>query len=384
MRLVIISGDFPPRISGVGDYAFHVAGTAAKMRTDVTVITTKHNSVNGSSGASSIDVRPIMGKWQFSEVKRVCKALNESDAKTILNIQYYCPFTYGRNLMINFLPAIIRTLHPKVKIVVTIHGFWEQSLLFRLRTLPMLRTAHGIIYVDRLNKRLIKKYSGQPENRLKFIPIAGNIPPIPCTEEQRNVWRRELGLSNGDIAVAFFGGIIRSKGFDYLVKAIHKIKLSNSSPLVLLAVGGFLDLENNKSYRSEIINFIKTNGLGNFIRFFEKADASLVSKCLHSSDLAVYPFLNGVGENSGSMLAALAHGLPTIISRGPANDDSFTEKFGVTMVPAQSSEQLVSAIQTIVDNRDLQNKMRNKAMEVSRKLNWDFITSETLDFFQVI
>jgi len=58
--------------------------------------------------------------------------------------------------MINFLPFIIRLLLPRVKVVTTMHGFWEQSVLFRLRTLPMLRGTHGVIYVDRLNKDLVK------------------------------------------------------------------------------------------------------------------------------------------------------------------------------------------------------------------------------------
>lgn len=382
-RLVMISGDFPPRISGVGDYAFHVASTAAKIGADVTVITTKSLNKSASDIYGALDVRPVMDVWQFSEAKRIFTILKESDENTFVNIQYGC-LAYGRQLMINFLPALIRLLYTKAKIILTIHGFWEQSLFFRLRAFPMLRAAHGVIYVDRLNKGLMKKYSGLDESRLRFVPIAGNIPPIPFTEEQRNIWRQELGLSKEDIAVAFFGGIIRSKGFDYLVKAIHNIKLKHSITLVLLAIGGFLNLENNKPYKDEVINYIKTNGLENSIRFFENAESALVSKCLHSSDIAVYPFLNGVGENSGSMLAALAHGLPTIITSGPANDDSFTEKFGVAMVPAQDSEQLASAIQAVAASRDLQNEMRKKALGVSRNLNWDFITRETLDFIQSI
>jgi len=383
MHLVMLAGDFPPRISGVGDYAFHVSSTASKMGINVTVICTQNNSTVVSSLYGALDVRPFMDKWSFSEINKICHVLRASGEKTVVNIQYGC-LAYGRQLMINFLPLILRLLFPKIKIVITLHGFWEQSLLFRFRALPMLRAAHGIIYVDRLNKGLLIKYSGLDDSRLKFIPIAGNIPPVPCTEGQRNIWRQELGLLKDDIAVAFFGGIIRSKGFDYLVKAIQKIKLKHSLPLVLLAIGGFLDLENNKPYKDEVINYIKTNGLESCIRFFEKADSALVSKCLHSSDIAVYPFLNGVGENSGSMLAALAHGLPTIITRGPANDDSFTEKFGVAMVPAQDSEQLASTIQAIVASRALQNEMRKKAIEVSSNLNWDFITRETLDFIQTI
>jgi polysaccharide biosynthesis protein PslF len=378
MRLIMVSGDFPPRISGVGDYAWHVTRTAAMMGTAVTVITTKGKYAQESSQFESIDVRPVMDNWQFTEAKKVLQVLSESDTNAIVNIQYYCPFTYGRRLMINFLPTMIRLLHPKTRIVVTMHGFWEQSLFFRLRTLPMMRAAHGVIYVDHLNQMLIQKYSGLDENRLKFIPIAGNIPPIPCTADLRNVWRQELNLAKEDVAVAFFGGIGRNKGFEHLVKAVERIHQKNALPLFLLAIGGF---HSDKQYELEVRDLIKKLRMKDFIRIFENPKIVMVSKYLHAADLAVYPFLNGVGENSGSMLAALAHGLPTVITEGPANDASFSERFGVFMIPPKDAEQLAKAIENIVMSPELQQTLSKKALEVSKHLNWEFVTRETLEFF---
>jgi len=376
----MISGDFPPRISGVGDYAFHISSTAAKMGVNVTVICTKSEDTDTASLYGALDVRPVMDRWRFSEIKNIFQILRETDQKTVVNIQYGC-LAYGRQLMINFLPFIIRLLLPRVKVVTTMHGFWEQSVLFRLRTLPMLRGTHGVIYVDRLNKDLVKKYSGLPDERLKFIPIAGNIVPIPCTKEQRDTWRKELGFSDVDVIVAFFGGITQRKGFDYLVKAIRITRCSNSFPVFLLAIGGFLPLEFNRTYQLEVENYIQREGLVDTIRFFENVEAENVSKYLHCADLAVYPFLRGVGENSGSMLAALAHGLPTIISAGAANDSSFTDKFGVLMVPASDSEQLAESIQKIALSASLQREMRAKALHISETLNWPYITEKSLEFF---
>jgi polysaccharide biosynthesis protein PslF len=384
MCLIMVSGDFPPRISGVGDYAWHVVRTAATIGTSVTVITTKNNKKHRSSQVEYMDVRPIMDNWQFTEVKRVLQVLNESKINTVVNIQYNCPFTYGRRLLINFLPAIIRTLYPRIKIVVTMHGFWEQSLLFRLRALPMLRAAHGVIYVDRLNQALIRKYSGLAQNHLKFIPIAGNVPPIPCTPELRNSWRQELGLDDEDVAVAFFGGIGGNKGFEYLVEAIARVQNNYSLSLVLVAIGGFHSDLVGDSYRKEVLPLITKLGLDKHVRVFESLNSVDVSKYLHVADLAVYPFLNGVGENSGSMLAALAHGLPTVITVGPANDDGFAEKYGVVMVPAQDSEQLEKAIIKIVTSPALQQKLRKRALEISSQLDWKFVTRETMDFFASI
>jgi glycosyltransferase involved in cell wall biosynthesis len=381
MRLIMVSGDFPPRLSGVGDYAWHVARTAAMMGTEVTIVTTEPKGAPELPQVASLDVRPVMTKWHFAEVNKILHVLRESSARTVVNIQYYCPATYGRQLMINFLPALTRALWPETRIVITMHGFWEQSRLFRLRTLPMLRAAHGVIYVDHLNQVLIRKYSCLAESCLKHIPIAGNIPPIPCTAEQRRMWRQELGLAEGDVAVAFFGGIGRNKGFEYLVEAVERVRKINALPMVLLAIGGFHSDGINNTYHQEVRDLIRRLGLEDCVCVLDSPNSTIVSKCLHAANLAVYPFLNGVGENSGSMLAALAHGLPTVITAGPANDASFAERFGVVMVPAQDSEQLADAITGLIMSPVHRQEMRERALEISSHLNWEFVTRETMDFF---
>lgn len=383
MRLIMMSGDFPPQISGVGDYAFHISRTASNMGVNVKVICTQSDSAKSLSLYGSLDVRPIMYKWRFSEIKNVFQILRDSDKNTVVNIQYGC-LAYGRQLMINFLPFFIRVLLPHVKIVITLHGFWEQSVLYRLRALPMLRFAHGIIYVDRLNKKLVKKYSGLPDERMKFIPIAGNIPPIPCTEEQRATWRKELGFSNDDVIVTFFGGIRSNKGFEYLVEATAQLRKNNLFPIILLAIGGFRSYRQNKNYEIEVLNLIKKMGIEDYVKVLDDPDPKMVSQYLHVAHLAVYPFLQGVGENSGSMLAALAHGLPTIITAGPANISNFSEKLGVVMIPAMNSEKIVDAIRKIIASPALQNIMRNKALEVSKSLNWEFITLQEINFFSYL
>lgn len=377
----MISGDFPPRISGVGDYAFHISSTASKMGLNVTAICTQNSNSKASSLYGTLDVRPVMAKWFFSEIKKICQVLRESGENTVVNIQYGC-LAYGRQLMINFLPLILRMLFPRVKIVITLHGFWEQSVLFRMRALPMLRFSHGIIYVDRLNKELVKKYSGHPDERLQFIHIAGNIPPIPCTEEQRNIWRKELGFEDKDTILVFFGGMGIKKGFDCLIESMGRIEKKNLLPsFFLLAIGSFHTDMVGEAHKKYIISLISKLGIEKNVCFFEHAKPIDVSKYLHIADLAVFPFDNGVGENSGSMLAALAHGLPTIITSGPANNASFSDKYGVIMVPAKNPEILAGAINNIINMPDRQKILRNKAREISMHLNWEFVTRESINFF---
>ena len=78
------------------------------------------------------------------------------------------------------------------------------------------------------------------------------------------------------------------------------------------------------------------------------------------------------------MLAALAHGLPTIITAGPANDPTFSDRFGVIMVPSMNSGDLSKAIVDLALNPHQKEKMRKKGLAVTRDLNWDYVTRETI------
>ena len=379
-NIVMISGDFPPRISGVGDYAWHVSRTINGKKLPVTVITTSGGESDFEI-PEGLDVRRVMSKWSFNELIRVVSVINGLSGRTVVNIQYYCPETYGRYLLINFLPLIFRIFRPSIRTVVTMHGFWEQSQLYRLRSIPMLAASHGVIYVDSLNRSLLARFGGTFANRMKYIPIAANILPIPCSSMSRIKWRKELGLNTYDVAISFFGGFGRNKGLEYLIKALHQIIKSTTIPVVMLAIGDFHQESVDDNYESEIHSLIGKLEIQERIKFVSDPKPEMVSRYLHAADMAVYPFINGVGENSGSMLAALAHGLPTVITAGPANNSEFTEKYGVAVVPARNSEMLADEILKVVSSPHRQTDMRRKAIQVSRHFNWEYICKETLHVF---
>ena len=381
ISVLLVTGDFPPQISGVGDYSAHITKSLVKLGVSARVITTTIKLSNDYRSIGSMDVRYVISRWAMSEVIKILNLIEKSDSTTVINIQYYCPFTYGRRLLINFLPLIIRVTRPKARVVVTMHGFWEQSTLFRLRTVPMLRLSHGVIYVDRLNRDLVEKYSGFGSDRAKYIPIASNILPIRCTPELRKMWRQALGFSEQDNVVAFFGGIGSNKGLEYLVEAVESIRRHKELPVFLLAIGSFHPNHLTDGYYLKIRCLIEQLGISNWIRIIESPGPDEVSKYLHSADLAVFPFINGVGENSGSMLAALAHGLPTIATEGPANKVNFSETFGVSLVPAMDSGRLAECIADTLSSPEKMDLMKKKAMTVSKVLNWERIASETLDFY---
>jgi glycosyltransferase involved in cell wall biosynthesis len=285
-------------------------------------------------------------------------------------------------MLINALPGLIRIVRPAARVAVTMHGFREQGVLFRLRALPMLRLAHGVIFVDRKNERLLRAYSGHGSSRLRFIPIAGNIPPIEVWAEERRRLRMELGFGEEDVIVAFFGGIGRSKGFHHLVKAVELARTEFGLSAVLLAIGGFHEDGVNRGYQEQMKVEIGKRPASGWVRIIDAPPPARASELLRCADIAAYPFLDGVGENSGSMMAALAHGLPTIATKGHGNPPDFEDHFGVAVVPPRDSRALAEKIVSLANSPDTRARMKKRALEVTQARSWPPIAAQTAGFFQ--
>jgi glycosyltransferase involved in cell wall biosynthesis len=375
--ILMVTGDYPPALTGVGDYAHHVANALASNGSAVRVITTAGQGNSGDeSGAARVAVHRSIRGWNFGDLRRILPLLDPGK-RSVVNLQYYCPSTYGRRLMINSLPAVLRCARRNVRTVVTMHGFWEQSRLYRWRCLPMLRAAHGVVFVDRRNASLLRVYAGQ-KVPLCFIPIAGNIPSIPCDSDERTCWRQELGRKGDEIIVAFFGGIARIKGFEYLVHAVERVRNTEKLPVFLLAIGGFRADSVNREYQIGIRNLIAHAERSSWIQVVPDPAPEVVSKLLHAADIAAAPFIAGVSENSGSTLASLEHGLPTITTKGVTQ---FPEHFGTLVVPAGDVDGLAAAIARLARSEGLRAEMGRHSLEATKRWTWGNIADSTFSFF---
>lgn len=380
----MISGDFPPMISGVGDYCAHVSRSLSELGHKVEVVTTVGATGGDFLGGSPVVVRPVVSMWQLREFQKVLTLADRGDRTCVLDLQYHCPATYGHRMLVNFLPMLTRAIRPQARVVVTMHGFHEQGVLFRLRALPMLRLAHGVIFVDRKNERLLGAYSGHEPRRLRFIPIAANIPPMEVTAEERRRLRRELGFGEQEVVVAFFGGIGRLKGFHHLVEAVGLARTEFGLSAVLLAIGGFHEDGVNRGYQEQMKAAISKKPASDWVKLVAAPPPARVSQLLHCADIAAYPFLDGVGENSGSMMAALAHGLPTIATKGPGNPPDFESHFGVALVPPGDPRIMAERIVALVKSPESRARMKRRALETTQERSWVSIATQTAEFFRCL
>jgi glycosyltransferase involved in cell wall biosynthesis len=365
-RVLFISGDFPPTVSGVGDFVDKLAEAMIKAGADVTVLT----GVSSNEGDTRRPFRVLrsMDGWGYNQMKIALREARED--YDIIDFQYPA-VNYGRGLMVNFLPALMKLRNTPGRTVVTVHDFRVMRRRWQSRVAPMMWAADGLIHVDEKDWRWMNAWGVSDAKPRAHVPIAANAEPVAVNNELRKQWRKELGFEADETVVAFFGILYPHKGLAELIGAVRDLR-GQARNVRLLVLG---DFDRQAPCRSEIEIMLSDPA----VRWVKGASLEQISRALHTADLAALPFHTGASTNRGSMLAALAHGLPTITTRGPATPMDFGRQFDVQLVPVKDRVALSNAIARVMDDPALMERMRASA--VSRRRTWSAVAAETLAFY---
>jgi glycosyltransferase involved in cell wall biosynthesis len=152
----------------------------------------------------------------------------------------------------------------------------------------------------------------------------------------------------GDVLIAYFGLISHTKGLDILLAALARLPES----FRLLIVGGAASAAEDRTYAQAISSQIAHDQLERRVTITGHCTETEVSAHLLAADLAVLPFTDGASFRRGSLLATLAHGLPTVTTT-PQVDDQYIEPIGgqladgenILLIPPRDTHALGAAIE---------------------------------------
>lgn len=368
-QVLFIVGDFPPTFGGLPDYAALFVEGLASLGRCVTVLTTKVKGQKDRTLRQGVDIRRLISDWRLPEISSILAVIDEMGPDTIVNLMHG-GFAMSRRPMVTLLPLFLRLLRPQCRVIVTIHEFRTQRTRRRIWAIPMIMAAHGLIFVDRPDQEHLLRWTKLKRPKMECIPIAPNILPVPATESQRRAWRRRLDILEDTPIVTFFGGISRQKGFLDLLEAMNELR-RDAIPAYLLIVGWFdPGYAGNWGYEHEVREALKDGLSAGWIKFVESCPPDTVSEYLHASDVVVLPFVRGARSNNGSLLAAVAHGLPVITTRGVDTPEGFAEEYGVALVPAGDAVSLGTRLKQIILSAEEKSRLKTEALRAARIFSW--------------
>ena len=186
MRVLLVTGSFPPMRCGVGDYTYNLAeALAVDPGIHVGVLTSISGGATGKS--AGIEIFPVTKNWSLSEVVKVIKIILHW-SPDIVHVQYPTQ-GYDNGLLPWVLPMISFLMGKKV--VQTWHeGYSRRNApkLFLKSIVPgglvFVRTQYEKNLHPHLRWALWKK-------KTVLIPNASAIPRVDLDEREKNILKKK-------------------------------------------------------------------------------------------------------------------------------------------------------------------------------------------------
>lgn len=385
-EVLMITGEYPPAMGGVGDYTCRLGEALEKQGSKVKVLTRPATPGVYVDIGGRLPSRP--GPFLASRItlRATLRALSATRAR-VANIQYQTA-AYEMRPTINLLPLLLRRLWGG-PMVVTFHDlrfpylFPKAGPLRDFANYVMARTASAVVAT---NPEDAAKLLGWGVKRVELIPIGSNIPNKPPAEYSRTTWRERWGAGESTTLLAYFGFLNSTKGLDDLLSALRL--LGENGDFRLLMVGGGLGSSDptNRATAARLARLAEELGVAGSLVWTGYLQPSDVSAALLSADIAVLPYADGASFRRGSLLAVLEHGLPlvtTLCSTEVAEERSTFGKGWPQLVNGENAllvkpgdvDALVGAVQLISNNPELNTRLRQGAQDLARSFSWSSIAN---------
>lgn len=296
MRVLFITGAFPPIKCGVGYYVASLSkALVSQEHVEVGVLTSSGPEPETSPCSENIQVFRIMPSWRLHHTIKAMR-LVKGFSPDVVHIQY--PTQCFRGSLPRLLPFFLsRSGFPVVQ---TWHEHFSEC-----RTLgrSVLSACDALIHVrpdlpDKLPPWVKKRLGDTP---ITYIPNASTIPCASLTAEQAR--RIKQDLSGGKPTVCYFGFAYPNKGLE----RIFEIADPEEHHLVMVC-----DLCVDQPYQAAILKRVHQEPWKGKVTVTGFQPAERVGEILAAADAVVFPFPKGAGNWNTSLKAAEAVGVFTI------------------------------------------------------------------------
>ena len=327
MRVLLVTGSFPPMRCGVGDYSCSLAeALAVDPEIHVGVLTSISGGEMGKT--NGIEIFPVIKGWGLAETLKVIKII-WNWSPDIVHIQYPTQ-GYGNGLLPWVLPMISFLMRKKV--VQTWHeGYSRRNApkLFLKSIIP-----GGLVFVrpqfkENLHPRLLwALWKKKPV----FIPNASAVPRIHLDEQEKHVLKRQF-LKKQKRLVVFFGFVYPHKG----VELLFEIADPASDQIV---IAGEIDKEGD--YSHEIMRHASVESWLGKVTITGFLPADDVAALLAVADVVILPFRIGGGEWNTSIHGAVLNGAFVITTS--LTQSGYDKKRNVYFAKVDSVQEMRSAL----------------------------------------
>lgn len=314
IKVLLVTGSYPPMRCGVGDYAERLACALREQPgIEPEVLTTR---LPAPPPMDPPWVRRAMPSWRISALPQFLDIAREF-RPDVVHMQYptqgYCVAT-GPIL----IPMLARW-RLGASVVETWHEYPPQGFTKSAVAMWMIATsAEAVVYVRPDYPRSVSGTLAWmlADKPFRFIPNASVIPAVELSSGERTALREALRCGERRI-VAYFGFAYPHKGVDLL------FQVADPDQHHLLLIGELLPSDAYHDRLRALAESERWRGKVTITGFVEPERAA---RLLAVADAAVFPFVNGGGVWNSSLHAAMSQGTFVVVTsrerRGYAADQN--------------------------------------------------------------
>ncbi len=381
LRLLFLTGEYPPMQGGVADYTRALGQTLARMGHDVAVLTSRQAA---SDGADNLTILPHIERWDWNCWAAIDRAVRDWQPH-LVHIQYQTA-AYALHPAINLWPWR-PWRRPPIPTAVTFHDlrepylFPKAHLARRWVTRTLARSCTLTITTNPEDTAALRPH--RPD--LLEIPIGSNIPSAPPPDYDRPTWRARLDLAPDAILLAYFGFLNASKGGEILVDVLARL-VGAGHDAHLLMIGGRTGASDptNLAYLQRVEASIAAQNLAPRVHWTGHLPTSEVSAAFLSSDLCLLPYQDGASYRRGSFMAALAHGLPIVTTTPRVPYPDLVDGEIVLLAPPGDAPALAAAVQRALADPALRQRLSTNARRLAQRFTWENIAAASVAAYQTI
>ena len=333
---------------------------------------------------SHLALYPVIKRWDFSSWSRVAELLVRTESQ-ILNIQYQTA-AYQMHPAVNLLPWRLRLQRNRPKVVATFHDlkvpylFPKAGPVRRWVTGALIRGCDATIVTNAEDRLEANRRYGA--GNLQLFPIGSNVDPQAPTGYDREKWRRRWGVGEDEILLCYFGFLNESKGGEVLFRALAQL-VASGARVKLLMIGGKIGSSDptNVAYLQKMEDLIGELNLADDVSWTGYVDGPEVSASFWASDICVLPYRDGVSFRRGTLMAALAHGMPIVSTCPRVEVAEIIDGENMILSPPEDPEALAERVRELAVSAHLREKLAQGATELSRLFSWESIAEDTLELF---
>ena len=387
MRILLISGEYPPLQGGVGDYTHELAKALIALGAEVDVLTAT-GGTGPEEGLSSGEprVHPLVAQWNWSVLSTILHQIRVQQPD-VVHIQYQTA-AFAMHPAINALPwwAKKRLGPDAPRFLVTYHDvkipylFPKAGPLRDWVTLFIGRHSDAAVVTNEEDRQWVdaRRWKRTPE----LIPIGSNIHPTLPPDYDRHRQRERWGFTPADTVLCYFGFLNESKGGETLIEVLDRL-VKHGHDCRLLMIGGRLGASDptNAAYARHVEGIIDSLGLSERIRWTGFTSSEEVSANLMAGDICLLPYRDGASFRRGSFMAALAHGRPIVSTVPRVEIVELADEENIALAPPDDVEALAARVEALVADPQLRDRLGRGARTLSHTFEWDAIARRTMEIY---